>query len=239
MRIFIFFLVFSLPVQAEVWGLDTVFNFSKTEQSLIFNGSSARYKLGGIGLLGKYQSKNYGNFFVGGGLGYSPNESASFLSVTASGSATSVFKQIAYDYQLQFSDSMALNFQLNHRDYDIEGDLKGVINNQSLSVDASSRFKLNELILSIPIRVNQRNTLEFGVGLINWQIDATAKGQLESGISAKTFVEGSATDPLFMLGLQTKLLDTQLIFTYKNSKFSADEETAMHEILVTAKVASF
>ena len=239
MRIGFLLVVLSLPVQAGDWGADAVFNFSQTEQTLLLNGSSARYKLGGLGLLGKYHDEKFGTFFLGGGVGYSPDETAGFLSVTASGSATSVFKQMAYSNQLKLTDAFALNFSLNHRDYDIEGDLKGKINNQLLSVDADSRFKLNELVLSTPIRISQKNTLELGVGVIDWQIDATAKGRLESGISAKTSVEGNGTEPLFIVSLQTELFDSEIKVTYKNSKFSADEKTTMHEIAISLPVAGF
>lgn len=239
MRIGLLLVVLSLPIQAGEWGADAVFNFSQTEQTLQFNGTSARYKLGGLGLLGKYHSEGFGTFFLGGGVGYSPDETANFLTVTASGSATSLFKQVAYINQLQLADAFALNLYLNHRDYDIEGDLKGKINNQPLSVDADSRFKINEFVFSIPISINQENTLEMGVGVIDWQIDATAKGRLESGISAKTSVKGEGTEPLFIMALQTELFDTRTTLTYKNSKFSADEVTKMHEILITVPVFGF
>ena len=144
-----------------------------------------------------------------------------------------------YKNQLKFTDSLAVNFYLDHRDYDIEGDLEGKISNQLLKVDADSRFKISELVLSTPIRVNQKNILEFGVGVIDWQIDATAKGRLESGISAKTSVKGEGTEPLFIMALQTELFDTRTTLTYKNSKFSADEVTKMHEILITVPVFGF
>ena len=108
-----------------------------------------------------------------------------------------------------------------------------------MKVDADSRFKISELVLSTPIRVNQKNILEFGVGVIDWQIDATAKGRLEAGISAKTSVEGSGTEPLFIVGLQTELFDSEIKFTYKNSKFAADEKTTMHEIVISLPVAGF
>jgi hypothetical protein len=238
-RIGLLVFVLSLPVQAGEWGADAVLNFSQTEQALLFNGKSARYKLGGLGLLGKYQDERFGTFYLGGGMGYSPDETASFFSVTASGSATSIFKQVGYKNQLKFTNSLAVNFYLDHRDYDIEGDLEGKMNNQLLKVDADSRFKISELVLSTPIRVNQKNILEFGVGVIDWQIDATAKGRLEAGISAKTSVEGSGTEPLFIVGLQTELFDSEIKFTYKNSKFAADEKTTMHEIVISLPVAGF
>ena len=239
MRIGLLLVVLSLPIQAGDWGADAVFNFSQTEQTLLFNGTSARYKLGGLGLLGKYQNEKLGTFYLGGGVGYSPDETASFFSVTASGSATSVFKQVAYSNQLQLTDAFVVNLSLNHRDYDIEGDLQGEINNQPLSVDADSRFKLNELVLSTPIRLNQTNTLELGVGVIDWQIEATAKGRLATGISAKTAVEGSGTEPLFIVGLQTELFNSEINFTYKNSTFTADEKTTMHEIVISLPVVDF
>ena len=113
------------------------------------------------------------------------------------------------------------------------------MNNQQLSVDADSRFKINELVLSTPFRVNQKNTLEWGVGVIDWQVDATAKGRLATGISAKTSVEGSGTEPLFIVSLQTELFDSEINFTYKNSKFSADETTTMHEIMISLPVVGF
>ena len=141
--------------------------------------------------------------------------------------------------ELQFTDTFALNLYLNHRDYDIHGDLQGEMNNQQLSVDADSRFKINELVLSTPFRVNQKNTLELGVGVIDWQVDATAKGRLATGISAKTSVEGSGTEPLFIVSLQTELFDSEINFTYKNSKFSADETTTMHEIMISLPVVGF
>jgi len=238
-RIGLFVFVLSLPVHAGEWGADAILNLSQTEQALLFNGTSARYKLGGLGLLGKYQDKRFGTFYLGGGVGYSPDETASFFSATATGSATSIFKQVAYSNQLQFTDTFALNLYLNHRDYDIQGDLQGEINNQQLSVDADSRFKINELVLSTPFRVNQKNTLELGVGVIDWQVDATAKGRLETGISAKTSVEGSGTEPLFMVSLQTQLFDSEINFTYKNSQFSADETTTMHEIMISLPVVGF
>lgn len=239
MRIGLLLFALSLPLEAGEWGADAVLNISQTEQALVFNGTSARYKLGGLGLLGKYQDESLGTFYLGGGVGYSPDEAASFFSATASGSATSIFKQVAYSNKLKLTDTLALNLYLNHRDYDIEGDLQGEMNNQRLSVDADSRFKINELVLSTPIRVNQNNTLELGVGVIDWQLDATAKGRLEAGISAKTSVEGSGTDPLFVVSLQTQLFDSEIKFTYKNSKFSADDATTMHEIVISLPVAGF
>lgn len=239
MRLGILLLVLCLPVQAGEWGVDSVFNYSQTEQVLKFNGSSARYKLGGLGLLGKYHDQRFGTLFVGGGAGYSPDETASFLSVTAGGSATSIFKQVAYENQLQFADRFTLDMYFNYRDYDIQGDLQGEINNQLFSVDANSRFKLNELIFSTPFRVNQNSSLVLGFGAIKWQIDATAKGRLETGITAKTSVEGSGTEPLLMLALETELFNSKVNFTYKNSRFSADEETTMHEILITVPLAGF
>ena len=238
-RIGLLVLVLSLPVQAGEWGADAVLNFSQTEQALLFNGTSARYKLGGLGLLGKYQDERFGTFYLGGGVGYSPDETASFFSVTASGSAMSIFKQVAYYSQLQFTDTFAVNLYLDHRDYDIEGDLEGKINNQLLKVDADSRFKISELVLSIPIRVNQKNTLELGVGVIDWKIDATAKGRLETGISAKASVEGSGTEPLFTIALQTEIFHSKIKVTYKNSNFSADEKTTMHEIAISLPFAGF
>jgi hypothetical protein len=239
MRIGILLVVLSLPAQAGEWGADSVFNFAQTEQTLMFNGTSARYKLGGIGLLGKYQSENFGTFFLGGGVGYSPDEKASFFSVTASGSATSTFKQVAYSNQLQITDLFALDFYLNYRDYDIDGDLQGDINNQRLSVDANSRFKLNELILTKPIVINKKNTLALGVGVIDWEIDATANGRLESGISAKTAVGGSGTEPLYIIALQTQFFDSKINISYKNSKLTADEKSTMHEMVISMPVAAF
>ncbi len=239
MRIGILLVALSLPLEAGEWGADAVLNVSQTEQALLFNGTSARYKLGGLGILGKYQDESLGTFYLGGGVGYSPDEAASFFSAKASGSATSIFKQVAYSNKLKLTDTLALNLYLNHRDYDIEGDLQGEINNQRLSVDADSRLKINELVLSTPIRVNQKNTLELGVGVIDWQLDATAKGRLEAGISAKTSVEGRGTDPLFIVGLQTELFGSEVKFTYKNSKFAADETTTMHEIVISLPVAGF
>jgi hypothetical protein len=239
MRIGFLLVVLSLPAQAGEWGIDSVASFSQTEQSLLFNGTSARYKLGGLGVLGKYHDDKFGTFYLGGGVGYSPDETASFFSVTASGSATSVFKQVAYRNQLKFTDSLALNLYLNHRDYDIEGDLQGKINNQLLTVDADSRFKLDEFVLATPIRINEKNTLELGVGVIDWQIDAAAKGRLEVGLSAKTSVKGSGTDPLFVVGLQTEFFGSDISFTYKNSKFAADEKTTMHEMVISLPIAGF
>lgn len=229
----------SLSVQSGEWGADAVLNFSQTEQALLFNGKSARYKLGGMGLLGKYHDKRFGTFYLGGGMGYSPDETASFSSLTASGSATSIFKQVAYSNYLQFTDALGLNMYLSHRDYDIEGELQGEINDQLLSVDANSCFKLNELVLSTPVRVNKKNILELGVGVIDWQIDATAKGRLKTGVSAKTSVEGSGTEPLFIVGLQTELFGSKAKLAYKNSKFVADETTTMHELVISLPIADF
>lgn len=239
MRVGVLLLVLCFSAEAHEWGVDTVFNFSQTEQALVFNGSTARYKLGGLGLLSKYQSKNLGTFYLGGGVGYSPDESASFLSVTASGSATSVFTQVAYSNELHVFDSVQLQLDVNHRDYDINGDLEGMINNQQLSVDAASRFKLSELIVSVPFNINQNNRLRLGFGTIKWHVDATAKGKLETGISAKTSVKGNGTEPLYMLALETRLFDSKVNFTYKNSKFSSDEETTMHEILINVPISGF
>ncbi len=80
MRIGLLLVVLSLPIQAGEWGADAVFNFSQTEQTLLFNGTSARYKLGGLGLLGKYQNEKLGTFYLGGGWVIRPMKQPVFFS---------------------------------------------------------------------------------------------------------------------------------------------------------------
>jgi len=45
----------------------------------MFSGINARCQFGGLCLLRKYQDGRLGTFYLGGGVGYSPDETASFF----------------------------------------------------------------------------------------------------------------------------------------------------------------
>lgn len=216
---------------ASEFGLEGLVNYSDASAVISLDGKKAKYKLGAAGANLFWRDDLFGKLSIGAGVGYSPEEQASFLSITASGSAQSKFVQFSYENRVHLNRNLAIGLALNHKQYNIEGDLSGEFNDSTLAVRALSDFILSEAYVTLEYHFSEATSLNLGAGILDWEIDALAEGSIASGIQAKTRAFGSNQDPMFIFQLKTEVLSFPVSFAYKHSSLSADEKIYQQELL--------
>jgi hypothetical protein len=174
--------------------------------------------------------------YVGGGSGYSPNETASFLGANISGSAKSIFYNYGYSYKYQLSEKSQLVFAGDYVDYAIEGDFSGDRAGVPVAAKITSDISMADISMAWRHSLSDQFYVSLGLGSSRWKIDALAKGSLGDSIRASTQASADGTDPLAFIRAEFNLLGLPLNLRYQQSELNADNRVMMRSIYLQIRL---
>jgi len=202
--------------------IDLELNYAQSSRAMVFDGRSASLKVGGGGVNINLPVWQVGQITLGYGYGYSPNESASFLSATAAGSAESNYTFIAYEKTFLINDRWSVTPFLSKKDYLLKGDLKGELRGESLLVKVSSDIGFRDVGLRFDYTLSTITSIYFSATKLNWTLTSFANGQLSSGVTASTQVDADKDTFRFALGYKDVFFGMPMYVEYSQATLKSD-----------------
>lgn len=205
-------------------------DYREASSSIKVLDKSASFRVGGAGLRIQVNHHSLGSFYIGGGGGYSPNESASFLGATISGSADSTFFGSGYEYNHQVSPDSQIFMTADHVIYDVEGDFTGSRADVPVSASIKTDVSISDINIGWKTAVSDTLSLGIGLGASRWEIDAVASGVLGDSIRATTEASAGDWDSTQFIRAELTVFDFPIVLKYQRTELNADNAVLLHAL---------
>jgi hypothetical protein len=190
----------------------------------------ASFRVGGVGVRVQANHQSLGSFYLGGGGGYSPNESASFVGATISGSADSTFYAGGYEYNYQISSDSQVFVTADYLVYDVEGDFVGSRAGVPVTANIKTDVTIGDINIGWKTAVSDTLSLGVGLGASQWEIVAVARGVLGDSIRATTDASAKGWDSSQFIRAEFIAFDVPLILKYQRAELNADNSVLLHAL---------
>ena len=222
-----------LPETAITAEISSFVFYEQPEQRLVLDGVSVKYKVAAAGLDARW-SNNLGELAIRVGVGYNPNESATYSGIKMSGpvQATYASGEIStHPYDLYIA-SPVLSLKTEYFDFH-SNDLTGVYENYNVTGTVAGTLINSSVSGRVEYTVAEKNSLGLEAGYDIWQYQFDSEGViLRPNLTARSRKTAKATsiDPFISFKLATEIFGFPLQGFYKVKKLSNVSSTKVERI---------
>lgn len=222
-----------LPKTAIAAEISSFVFYEQPEQRLVLDGVSVKYKVAAAGLDARW-SNNLGELAIRVGVGYNPNESATYSGVNMSGpvQATYASGEIStHPYDLYIA-SPVLSLKTEYFDFH-SNDLTGAYGNDNVTGTVAGTLINASVSGRVEYTVAEKNSLGLEAGYDIWQYQFDSEGViLRPNLTARSRKTAKATsiDPFISFKLATEIFGFPLQGFYKVKKLSNVSSTKVERI---------
>jgi hypothetical protein len=225
--------VFFFPKSAIAAEISSFVFYEQPEQRLVLDGVSVKYKVAAAGLDARW-SNNLGELAIRVGVGYNPNESATYSGIKMSGpvQATYVSGEIStHPYDLYIA-SPVLSLKTEYFDFH-SNDLTGAYGNDNVTGTVAGTLINASVSGRVEYTVAEKNSFGLEAGYDIWQYQFDSEGViLRPNLTARSRKTAKATsiDPFISFKLATEIFGFPLQGFYKVKKLSNVSSTKVERI---------
>jgi len=222
-----------LPKTAIAAEISSFVFYEQPEQRLVLDGVSVKYKVAAAGLDARW-SNNLGELAIRVGVGYNPNESATYSGIKMSGpvQATYASGEIStHPYDLYIA-SPVLSLKTEYFDFH-SNDLTGAYGNDNVTGTVAGTLINASVSGRVEYTVAEKNSLGLEAGYDIWQYQFDSEGVIfRPNLTARSRKTAKATsiDPFISFKLATEIFGFPLQGFYKVKKLSNVSSTKVERI---------
>jgi len=222
-----------LPKTAIAAEISSFVFYEQPEQRLVLDGVSVKYKVAAAGLDARW-SNNLGELAIRVGVGYNPNESATYSGIKMSGpvQATYASGEIStHPYDLYIA-SPVLSLKLEYFDFH-SNNLTGAYGNDNVTGTVAGTLINSSVSGRVEYTVAEKNSFGLEAGYDIWQYQFDSEGViLRPNLTARSRKTAKATsiDPFISFKLATEIFGFPLQGFYKVKKLSNVSSTKVERI---------
>ena len=224
---------FLLPKTAIAAEISSFVFYEQPEQPLVLDGVSVKYKVAAAGLDARW-SNNLGELAIRVGVGYNPNESATYSGIKMSGpvQATYASSDIStHPYDLYIA-SPVLRLKLEYFDFH-SNNLTGAYGNDNVTGTVAGTLINSSVSGHVEYTVAEKNSFGLEAGYDIWQYQFDSEGViLRPNLAARSRKTAKATsiDPFISFTLATEIFGFPLQGFYKVKELSNVASTKVERI---------
>lgn len=223
----------SLPKSAISAEISNFVFYEQPDQRLVLDGVSVKYKVAAAGIESRWLN-NLGELAIRVGVGYNPEESATYSGIKMSGpvQATYASGEIStHPYDLYIA-SPVLSLKTEYFDFH-SNNLTGAYGNDNVTGTVAGTLINSSVLGRVEYTVAEQNSVGLEAGYDIWQYQFDSEGVIRRpNLTARSQKTAKATsiDPFVSFTLETEIFGFPLQGFYKVKKLSNVASTKVERI---------